>query len=128
MVKKISNLVLAWFNRASSDFRVARKNLKINEYYSSIFWAQQTIEKSLKALIIKKKKEVPQTHDLYYLGKLIKLPNELLSQIAEISGDYFDTRYGIIIGEDIRKKFNKSYCQRVIDLAGEILKWTEKRI
>ena len=43
-----------WFNLAERDFSSAKKNFKKKIYYVSAFLCQQSVEKGLKALYIKK--------------------------------------------------------------------------
>jgi len=43
-----------WFNLAERDFSSSKKNFKKKIYYISAFLCQQSVEKGLKALYIKK--------------------------------------------------------------------------
>jgi HEPN domain-containing protein len=60
--------VKAWLDNARSDFELAcvKKTRKIR-YEHLCFHAQQAAEKSIKALLLSLKVEVPRTHDLAYV-------------------------------------------------------------
>ena len=46
-----------WLAQAKADLKSATDLLKTDNYYASVFFSQQTTEKSLKALLTSKKKE-----------------------------------------------------------------------
>ena len=60
-----------WFNLAERDLVSAKKNFKKKIYYVSAFLCQQSVERGLKALYIKKYKELLKIHDLVKLAKKI---------------------------------------------------------
>ncbi len=75
--------VKPWLDSARSDFALAcvKKTRKIR-YEHLCFHAQQTAEKSIKALLLSRNIEVPRTHDLAYVIDLlpadIVIPPQLL--------------------------------------------------
>lgn len=97
-----------WLMQAEADFRTAENSLKSKDYYASVFWSQQSIEKCLKAVIIDKKGELVKIHDLVILGRIIPLPSDLSGKIKSISGAYLEIRYGIIGDEIPAKKFKEN--------------------
>ncbi len=93
--------VKKWLLFANEDLRVAKLVLKEGIYNQVCFHAQQTVEKSLKALIEKKAK-VPKEHRL---PKLLKICQELEYDLEKFRNDiefidkfYTSTRYPFIIG------------------------------
>ena len=64
-----------WVNKAEEDYSVAeilRENKKKKNYNSICFHSQQCVEKYLKSLLSENSLEIPYTHDLKYLSKLLK--------------------------------------------------------
>jgi len=53
MRKEVSRL----WEQALEDLDTAKKLLEVEKYYASVFFAEQAVEKALKALFIKKKGE-----------------------------------------------------------------------
>ena len=61
-----------WFDQAEADFRTANNSFLSKDYYASVFWSQQSIEKCLKAIIIKEKQD----------------DNRILECAAEVKADF----------------------------------------
>lgn len=76
-VHKQRPVIRAWLVHARSDLELAcvKKTPKIH-YEHLCFHAQQTAEKSIKALLLWSHVEIPRTHDLSYLTDL--LPEKLV--------------------------------------------------
>lgn len=128
--KKQNNAVneLGWIEQAKADLKSAENSFKSKDYYASVFWAQQSVEKVLKAVLIKKTKKLVKIHDLILLGKMAELPEELLNKIKFLSGVYTESRYDII-GEEIpANKFKEQDSIEALNLGKEVLKWLEKEI
>ncbi len=70
MRKEVEN----WWKQANRDLLSAENAFKSKDYYVAAFLCQQSVEKGLKALYIKKRKESPgAVHSLIYLGKNTKI-------------------------------------------------------
>ena len=117
-----------WLTQAEADFKTATNSLASKDYYASAFWSQQAIEKCLKAIIIKKSKELIKIHDLILLGKKANLPTDLLNKINLLSGVYIETRYGIIQGQIPSKKFKEKDVSEFLSISKEVLEWSRKKI
>ena len=90
----------AWIEFAAKDL-LAAKNLKKDETLANIscFHSQQTVEKSLKALLEDQEIIPPKTHDLIRLYDMCRidldLEEDMLAQLNEV---YLDSRYPITVG------------------------------
>jgi HEPN domain-containing protein len=61
----------SWRERAEYDLETAKGLLTIERYLYVLFCCQQALEKMLKALIIKRTKELPpRSHNLILLAEL----------------------------------------------------------
>jgi len=113
-----------WMERAEKDLVAAKKSFDFDEYEWACFQVQQAVEKALKAMIIKKEKKLVKTHDLIFLAKEVKMPENLKNYCKEISLAYSYTRYPDAPKiEDIQ--------DRVLDYikqGGEILTWAKKNL
>ena len=119
MRKEIDN----WLRQANKDLEVAEKNFAIDEYYSAVFWCQQAVEKGLKALILNKSREKPLGHSIVYLGKLAKVPENLLSKLKKLGPQYFLSRYPDA-SEDIPfELYDAKIASEFLDISKEALKW-----
>jgi len=118
-----------WFDQAEADFRTANNSFLSKDYYASVFWSQQSIEKCLKAIIIKESKKLVKIHDVILLGKMANLPLDLLNKIKLLSGVYVETRYGISgAGTLPFKKFKEKDASEFLNISKEVLEWSRKKI
>lgn len=109
-----------WLNRAEDDFRVAKRETKVQDEpsFSAIcFHSQQCAEKYLKAFLQENQITFVKTHDLVYLLELI-LPLKPLwsvyrSSLEILSSYAVDVRYP---GEEA----TKVDAQRAFGIMGEI--------
>ena len=67
-----------WWKQAMSDLKAADHSLLSKDFDWSCFQSQQAVEKALKAVYIKKFKELKWVHDLTFLGKKLELPENLI--------------------------------------------------
>ncbi len=124
VMEKEGKEYLDWIKKAESDLRTAEKSFKINEYGWANFQIQQSIEKALKSILIKEKEKLIKSHDLVFLSKLVKLPENLKKYCKKITIFYTLNRYPDVGGEKLNSQDTKKYLQQ----AKEILKWVKKKI
>ena len=82
-----------WWKQAEIDLKSAKNSFKSKDYYVSSFLTQQSVEKVLKALYIKKFYELIKTHDLVFLATKLKLPERLVELCDRLSKVYVLSRY-----------------------------------
>jgi|SRR3989338_2690183 len=120
MREEIKNL----WEQANVDLKTAMNSLKSGDYYASVFWCQQSIEKALKSYIILSKKESPkQIHSLVKLGRMANIPQKFESTLKKISPEYYITRYPDASGEVPYKLYKKEDNLEILKDAEEVLKW-----
>jgi HEPN domain-containing protein len=67
--------VIDWLEQAKGDLMTATNSFKAGNYYASVFFCHQSVEKALKALYIHVKKELlPKTRSLAEIGELVAIP------------------------------------------------------
>ncbi len=68
----IWDFVQDWLRKAEGDLRAAEHLLALEQedYFTAAFHAQQAVEKSLKALLVRHQIPFPKTHDLQQLTEL----------------------------------------------------------
>lgn len=115
-----------WWKQAKKDLNTGRNNLKNKDYYAASFFAQQSVEKGLKALQIKKEKKIIKTHDLLFLAKRLNLPENLSRSCDRLNPIYIQTRYPDANGgfED----YSEEESKEDLEMAEEVLKWIEQNL
>jgi len=114
-----------WFMQAEQDLEVAKKNLKLKEWYVSAFLSQQAAEKALKAVYIKKFNDLIKVHDLVFLGRKVGVSEEILKGCGYLSRAYIESRYPGDF-ETPSEKFSEEEALKCIRIADEVLKWAKK--
>lgn len=122
--KEIEN----WWKQAERDLISAENNMNSGDHYVSAFMSQQAVEKALKALYIKEKKELIKTHSLSRIGKLLTLPNEVLAKIASLEPVYQETRYPDVASKIPAEEFEEKDALELLNNAREVLEWIKKKL
>jgi len=94
------DLAKEWLESAKLDLESIKYIIEV-EYLTSIvaFHAQQSIEKSFKAIIVYQNKKVPKQHDLLRLKHLIDIDIDIDEDILDtLNMLYIDSRYPSDLG------------------------------
>lgn len=82
-----------WWLQAQSDLKAAHNSINSGNFDWACFQAQQAAEKALKALYLKKFKELRKVHDLVFLARKLQLPKNLSDYCVRLNKVYVETRY-----------------------------------
>ena len=108
-----------WVRQVEADLRKAKILFNNREFDGVTFYSQQTAEKALKSIHLFKEQKLIKTHDLSLLGRLVKLPKELLKKAILLNPFYTASRYPILEEHDIS---NEKNADESLNSAEEILK------
>ena len=99
-------------------------------YLLAIYHCHQAIEKTLKAIIIEKGKEIKKIHDLIVLlgDSELDLPREFQEYIDKLNPYYQPTRYTYIPYKGPTLKYNQEIAQEHLEKTKEIFSWIEKKL
>lgn len=117
-----------WLKQSEADFNTAKNSLKSKDYYASVFWSQQSIEKAFKALCLLKLKEIPKSHSIIYFAQKLKVPEKLLSGIRDLNPEYLITRYPDMAEGIPSEVYDIKIATRHQGTVKEVLKWVKKQI
>lgn len=76
-----------WLLQSEADLKSAKDLLKTGNFYSSVFFSHQSVEKALKALYILEKKELIKTHNLVFLARELGASDNIINNCAELTPD-----------------------------------------
>ncbi|MCA9487979.1 MAG: HEPN domain-containing protein [Nanoarchaeota archaeon] len=118
-----------WWEQAKKDLITAKNSSKMKDYYASAFWCQQSVEKSLKALILHKFREkfIPE-HSLVRLGQKVKIPKDYLKDLKKLSPQYFLARYPDATEEMPYELYEEETVKEFIEISEKILKWIKNQL
>lgn len=126
---KNREIILDWLKRARSSLERAKMG-KVSQgilYEDLCFDAQQAVEKSLKAMLVKLNQSFPKTHSIGILLKLIEeagveIP-ENINQAKLLTAYVVDTRYP---GD--YEPVNKEEYKEALKIAEDVFKWLDNVI
>ena len=119
----MENAVKDWFLQAEADLDSAEYNLAGGKYYVAVIFAQQAAEKSLKALYIKKFKQLYKVHDLVILARKVGAPQEILEICYELEPLYTATRYP----DDIMN-YVQNDIEDLIEKSEKVISWVKENL
>ena len=120
--------VKRWMYQAERDFKSANNSFNIGDYYVASLLCQQSVEKGLKAMYLKKFNEIKKIHNLVILAKDLKLPKKLIDECDKLNPIYIETRYPDASSDLPHEKYTQDKSQDDINAADTILKWIIKKI
>ncbi len=86
-------IALKWYKQALHDLEIAEKNISIEGYDVAAFLAHQSVEKLLKSIFAAEGKKIPKTHYIDELARELKLDEEIINDILDLTVDYTFARY-----------------------------------
>jgi HEPN domain-containing protein len=117
-----------WSTASKQDLETAEILFENKKYYNALFFCHLSIEKYLKAIIVKNTHSAPPlVHDLVRLAEKanITLSAKLKNDLAEISTFNIKARY-----DDYKLSFYKKATEKItskyVNKTKKILKWLNK--
>ncbi|HLC84910.1 MAG TPA: HEPN domain-containing protein [Candidatus Nanoarchaeia archaeon] len=114
-----------WLAQAKKDLGTAKYLHNGKRHEESAFFCQQSVEKSLKSLVLSRDHELIKTHDLVFLAKRVSLPSEFEQTCKELTLIYVHVRYpdAVVNIKDLNKK-----SKRYLISAEGVLKWVRAQL
>lgn len=114
--------VRLWWEYAEADIKTAENSNNAGDYYAAGFWAQQAVEKGLKALILLRGEEFKKIHDLEALAKNVKADEAIIDKCRKISPAYTIARYPDAASKPA-SSVSEEEAEELVKLAKEVLVW-----
>jgi len=125
MRKEISS----WWKQAKRDLLTAKNCLKSDDYYASVFFCHQAVEKGLKTLYMLEKGHSPgATHSLLFMADEIGLPGRFKSFLRKLTPEYITTRYPNAVNDAPFALYDRGIANEFLSGSEAVLKWLESRI
>ena len=129
-MKSEREVIKYWLTASKEDFDSAEILYRNKKYHHALFFCHLSIEKMLKAIIIKSTKTAPPLiHDLVRLAERAGLPLSELqkNELAEITTFNVEARYDDY-KLSFRKKAKKQFSLKYLEKTKEILQWLSKHV
>jgi len=125
---------LLWVRAGREDLADAEDALNRGRWFRAAFFAQQAVEKALKALFfVVRREEPPRIHTVTELYAMLKeagfaLPPELEQQLYILNKYYTVTRYPDAANGLPSESVDRVEAERAYKLAEEVVKYVERYI
>ncbi len=119
-----------WLQFADSDMISAEALHRIGQELNCLFFLQQAVEKTLKALLVKQTSVAPpRTHNLPKLAALcgLQLPSEQAQLLDDLVESYIDSRYPEEWGSN-PPKISGEETERLISASKELVRWLRRKL
>ena len=114
-----------WLELAAYDLETARAMMSTGRYLYVLFCCQQTLEKTLKALVAKQSNEFPpRTHSLMRLADIIplELADDQQYLFRQLSTYYISTRYTETV-QQLSAKITKEVARDFLEQTEKAQQW-----
>ena len=120
-------IALKWLKQAKHDLEIAEKNISIGGYDIAAFLSHQSIEKLLKSIIALEGRKIPKIHYIEDLGKSLKLSDQILDKVIDLTGDYTLARYPDVAEQVPYELYTKDIAKSKVEKAKHIFAQLENR-
>jgi len=126
----VDKTVSYWEEGAIYDIDTAETLFQNGKYPYALFFGHLAIEKLLKALFVKQKKQhAPFTHSLPFLASKLKIeiPEEMKEKLAGFMRFYFEGRYPDK-QKEFYKKCTKEFAMENLNEIRDTFKWLKEKL
>lgn len=111
-----------WWKRAVRDMEIAESNFGTGFFDAASFYAQQSAEKALKA-VLADDGAPPRVHDLRFLARKVKAPLPIVEAARRLDPVYMASRYPDAPAKDSDSDFDEKRARAMIRCSKEVLTW-----
>lgn len=119
------NTAERWVEQARYDLDTARAMMNSGRYLYVLFCCQQTVEKMIKAIIVKQSNEFPpRIHALVRLAEAasLEMSDERAQLLRELSNYYIQTRYPEEITA-LGSRISEQQARQIFEKTEELVQW-----
>ena len=117
-----------WLRQSEADLRKVKVLIKSKDFDGAVFYSQQAVEKSLKALCLLKFKEILKGHSIIYFAQKVEVPKEMISGIRDLNPEYLVTRYPDMAAGIPAELYDDEIAGKHEKTAQEVVAWVKKQI
>jgi len=128
-MKSEREVIKYWLTGSKEDFDSAEILYQNKKYHHALFFCHLSIEKMLKAIIVRSTKAAPPlSHDLVRLAEKAAVPlsGRQKNELAEITTFNIGARYDDY-KLSFRKKAKKQFALKYLKKTREMLQWLSKK-
>ena len=109
--------------QAKSDHATSITLYDAGIYYASVFYAQQTAEKALRAACIIRLQKNPRGHNIIQSANALHAPLDVMNAAAELNSDFLTART-VEAAEGVpAQMYDRESAQKHLDASNSVLEW-----
>ncbi|MDR7521223.1 MAG: HEPN domain-containing protein [Armatimonadota bacterium] len=113
-----------WIVQADADLAHARASTSAGFHFAAAFACHQAAEKWLKGAIIELRRSMPpKTHNLVELGRLLEVPEEVLSDLRLLNPEYATSRYPDAANGVPAENYDERRASTLLEAAERVHQW-----
>ncbi len=113
-----------WLAQGDADLAHARATIQIGFYFAAAFACHQAVEKWLKGAIIELRRTLPpKTHSLVELGRVLGVPEEVMSDLRLLNPEYATSRYPDAANGIPAENYDERRATLLLDAAERVQRW-----
>jgi HEPN domain-containing protein len=119
-----------WWEQAEADLETAQLNLELSRWYVVAYFAQQAVEKGLKALYVEERSVLPpRTHHLDELGMEVGVPPAFELDLDLLEPMVVTSRYPDTTGGAAPVKvFSEAAATQALQAAERVIVWVRGQL
>lgn len=118
-----------WTKQAAHDLESARSSRQSGFHDTCALLCQQSAEKYLKALYMKRHAATPpKIHECDRLATSLSAPSKVLDAAGVVENDYLESRYPDVAGGVPHEQFTDADSQERVQAAEEVQQWVLQQL
>ncbi len=113
-----------WLAQGDADLAHAQASRQAGFYFATAFGCHQAAEKWLKAAVIELRRTLPpKTHNLVELGRLLEVPEEVMSDLRLLNPEYAASRYPDAANGVPAENYDDRKARLLLEAAERVHRW-----
>lgn len=118
-----------WLVQADADLAHARASIRAGFHFAAAFACHQAAEKWLKGAIIERQRIMPpRTHNLVELGRVLAVPEEVLSDLRLLNPEYATSRYPDAANGVPAENYDERRATALLQAAERVQRWVTEAL
>jgi HEPN domain-containing protein len=113
-----------WLAQADADLAHARASMQAGFHFAAAFACHQAAEKWLKGAIVEIQRSMPpRTHNLIELGRTLRVPEAVLSDLRLLNPEYAASRYPDAANGVPAENYDERKATTLVEAAERVHRW-----
>ncbi len=113
-----------WLVQGDADLAHARASMQAGFHFAAAFACHQAVEKWLKGAIIHLRRTLPpQTRNLVELGRVLEVPEDVMSDLRLLNPEYATSRYPDAANGVPAENYDERRANMLLQAAERVQRW-----